>query len=466
MAYIRQRGDSYVVRYYYKDERGEKTQGWETFQTRKEANARKKQIEYETEKGTFLAPTNVTMRDLLFKWLEFSCKKHKWAPKTYLSNLATIQNLICPYIGLLNVQEVNTLSLENLYYVLSTTPCGLYVEGVKQNLTEKQRQRLLSGTTIHDVHRLLRTAFDYAVEWDMVIKNPVPKDAPKKTTEERAIWDKDTMTAALDSMKDDPLLHLAVHMTLVGSLREGELLGLTPKDVNFESNNGEGSFRVCKAMQRIDKKALEKVDPDQILYTFPDKRDFSKTSLVLKTTKTNSSIREIYMTPPLRAELKAWLEKLHLDEARDPDHYRNSGMLFRLPNGQAVEPVLMRKWFLRWQNEHPEFERIVFHALRHSSATYYLMISDGDIKAVQGNTGHAQAGTLVNVYAHIQQDSRKKLAQKFSTAFYEEKTTKAQTSPAQMLSDGSVTLTADSLLKIFQEADPLIKKQFAMALFT
>ena len=40
-------------------------------------------------------------------------------------------------------------------------------------------------------------------------------------------------------------------------------------------------------------------------------------------------------------------------------------MLFRLPNGLAVEPVLIRKKFLKWQDAHPEFPRIVFHGLRH-----------------------------------------------------------------------------------------------------
>ena len=32
---------------------------------------------------------------------------------------------------------------------------------------------------------------------------------------------------------------------------------------------------------------------------------------------------------------------------------------------------------------HPEFTRIVFHGLRHSSAIYQLMISGGDVKTVQ-----------------------------------------------------------------------------------
>ena len=41
------------------------------------------------------------------------------------------------------------------------------------------------------------------------------------------------------------------------------------------------------------------------------------------------------------------------------------------------------KWYCTWRAEHPEFEKIVFHGLRHSSATYQLMISGGDVKTVQ-----------------------------------------------------------------------------------
>ena len=45
--------------------------------------------------------------------------------------------------------------------------------------------------------------------------------------------------------------------------------------------------------------------------------------------------------------------------------------------------------------------------------SYQLMISGGDIKAVQGTTGHASADMLVNTYAHIQQSSPCRLGKKF-----------------------------------------------------
>ena len=74
-----------------------------------------------------------------------------------------------------------------MYTTLSKTTCGSYIEGKKQELTEKQKQRFLSGITIHEVHRLLGTAFQYPVEWGILVKSPVLVDSPKKSTQERTI---------------------------------------------------------------------------------------------------------------------------------------------------------------------------------------------------------------------------------------------------------------------------------------
>ena len=53
------------------------------------------------------------------------------------------------------------------------------------------------------------------------------------------------------------------------------------------------------------------------------------------------------MASALKEELKKWLNQLAADEMKDPARYHNSGMLFRLPNGLTVEPVLIRKKFLK-----------------------------------------------------------------------------------------------------------------------
>ena len=60
----------------------------------------------------------------------------------------------------------------------------------------------------------------------------------------------------------------------------------------------------------------------------------------------------------------------------------------------------------------------VFHSLRHTSVTYKLKLSDGDIKAVQGDSGHAQADMVTEVYGHILDEDRRKNAELMENAFY------------------------------------------------
>lgn len=60
----------------------------------------------------------------------------------------------------------------------------------------------------------------------------------------------------------------------------------------------------------------------------------------------------------------------------------------------------------------------MFHSLRHSSTTYKLKLNHGDLKATQGDTGHAQIDMITDIYAHILDEDRKVNAQKFEAAFY------------------------------------------------
>ena len=462
MASIMKRGNTYSVRYNYKDHAGKPCKGWETFKTKAEAQERKITVEKELLDGTFLVPDTMTVEEMLYKWIPIQSSKHKWSPKTYTQSVAMVQNLIVPYIGKRKVQDLRTYDIEQFYATLSQTPCGQYVHGEKQELTENQKKRLLSSTSIHEVHTLLKTAFSYAVDWDLIHKSPTPRESPKINTEERTIWDERTMLAALQTI-ENPALHLAVHMSMILSLREGEILGLQPGDLDFDAADGRGTISVNKALQRADKVALSKIDPTQIYHTFPDRREGSKSSLILKRTKTKKSNRILYMTKPLKEELLAWLEKMKQDEQNAPEKYSNCGQLFRLPDGLPIAPDVLTKWYRMWRAEHPEFEKIVFHGLRHSSATYQLMISGGDIKAVQGTTGHASADMLVNTYAHIQQSSRVELGKKFESSFYAKPDT---TSPQAVPAAGEPTISMTALLELLKDADPEMKAKLRLALLT
>ena len=160
----------------------------------------------------------------------------------------------------------------------------------------------------------------------MIHKIPLPRDAPKVNSEDRTIWDEKTMLAALQTI-ENPALHLAVHLSMILSLREGEIPGLQPSDLDFDAADGRGTILVNKIMQRANKDALEKLDPNQVYHTFPDRREGSKSSLILKKPKTKKSNRILYMTKPLKEELLTWLEKLKQENGTTgQDNFKDSVM--------------------------------------------------------------------------------------------------------------------------------------------
>ena len=58
-----------------------------------------------------------------------------------------------------------------------------------------------------------------------------------------------------------------------------------------------------------------------------------------------------------------------------------------------------------------DLPKVVFHSLRHSSITYKLKLNGGDIKAVQGDSGHSQAQMVTDQYSHIIDEDRAHNAQ-------------------------------------------------------
>ena len=233
----------------------------------------------------------------------------------------------------------------------------------------------------------------------------------------------------------------------------------------FKAKYGRGTISVSKTMQRANKDALEKLDPNQVYHTFPDRREGSKSSLILKKPKTKKSNRVLYMTKPLKEELQAWLEKLKQDEQNAPEKYSNCGQLFRLPDGLPIAPELLTKWYRLWRAEHPEFEQIVFHGLRHSSATYQLLQSDGDFKSVQGNTGHATAAVLMDTYAHTQDKPRLELTEKIEANFYSQDLTPVAPQPRKNEKPAATKISGKEILEAIRLMDADERRELTRALF-
>ena len=413
MATVKERKGKYVVIYDYKDENGNRKQKWETYKTRAEARRRKKQIEFKQQEGTFVIPKCRNLQELLQEYITLY-GKDKWALSTYSSNEALIRNYIIPLVGKTKLEEINTLFLEKYYQTLQSTPA------VINPTTGKPKSKYISTSTIRDIHKLLRNCFEQAVKWEIMDKNPaVHATVPKHKKQERDIWTADTLAQAMGACHDE-LLSLAINLAFAGSLRMGELLALTWDCVDITPiaiKEGRAFIFINKEIQRVSKTALAGLDRKDVLFIFPEESKKCTTVRVLKLPKTDSSIRKVYLPGSVAQMLIRRKEEQEEIKSIIGEEYKDYGLVMTTSFGMPYSDSGMRKKFDRLITEN-NLPRVVFHSLRHSSVTYKLKLNGGDIKAVQGDSGHAQVSMVTDVYSHIIDEDRRKNAQLFEEAFY------------------------------------------------
>ncbi|MCM1215572.1 MAG: site-specific integrase [Lachnospiraceae bacterium] len=440
MASIQKRGKKYSVVYTYEDQDGQKRQKWETFDTKAEARTRKAAVENEMNSGTFIPPSTATVESFLKDFVELYGTK-RWGLSVYATNNALISNYINPLIGSLLVQDVNRRTVDHFIQQLQKTPAV-------STPYRHAKTEFVTPCTIEKVMKLMRCAFHQAVRWDMVGKNPFEDaDLPKREKHVRAIWTADTIRKALDSCEDGKL-YVAINLAFACSMRLGEITGLTWDCLHIseaEIAADNAYVWIEKELARVDQKAIDALGEKDILYVFPRVMGGkSSTRLVLKKPKTESSVRKVWIPKTLACILCDWREKQNkLKELMGPD-YTDYNLVLAQETGRPCEDRIIGNQFERLKKS-AGLPDVVFHSLRHSSTTYKLKLNKGDLKATQGDTGHAQIDMITDIYAHILDEDRKINAQKFETAFYANPDMrpveqKLQGSPQQAVPDPSAMM--------------------------
>ena len=186
-----------------------------------------------------------------------------------------------------------------------------------------------------------------------------------------------------------------------------------------------------------------------LLYHF-----FQPLSSVRCCPKTDSSIRKVWLPKTLAYILREW--KKAQDELRGflGDEYQDYDLVVALPNGRPCEDRIILKEFEKLR-EKAGLPRVVFHSLRHSSTTYKLKLNHGDLKATQGDTGHAEIDMITSVYAHILDEDRKINAQKFESAFYAKPDLRAVRPPEEPKEPAPATLDLEALVEQLRQSPEL-----------
>lgn len=411
MASIVKRNSKYSV-VYYADVDGKRKQMWESFDTHKEASKRRAEVEHEIDDGVFIPPNKQTVSAFLDDFISLYGEEN-WSLSTYSTNVGMIDNYIKPHIGNELVQNITPKFVDQYYKKLRKS---------KPVASELRRSKTpyVGPSVVDNVHKLLRCAFRQAVRWEIIKRNPFELvKAPKTTYAPREIWTAETIRKALDACTDSKL-YIAMNLAFACSLRVGEILGLTWDNVHIDKKDiarDDAYVYVEKELQRASVKAIEVLDQKDVIRVFPSVQRNPKTRVVLKTPKTRSSVRKVWLPKTVAYILWEYREKQKVLKDLLQDEYEDYNLVVALPNGRPCEERLIAEAF-QGLKEKAGLPNVVFHSLRHSSTTYKLKLNKGDLKATQGDTGHAEIDMITKVYAHILDEDRKLNAQKFEAAFY------------------------------------------------
>lgn len=320
-----------------------------------QAEVRKQMIAVlrELDKNTYQAPEKVTVAQWMEEWLSTFCA-NKVKPLTLQSYQGIVKNHIIPAIGSLRLQAVKGTHIQRLYN--SMTAAGL------------------SGKTIKNVSAVLHKAFGVAMKQGIIAANPCgAAELPKAEHKEIHPLTDNEIPLFLSAIDASPMRN-AYALCLFAGLREGECLGLSWGQVDFE----KGRITVSQQLQK------EKTKGGRY-YIAP----------------TTKSGKPRTIEPPpiafqyLKAERVKQLEnRLKAGPAWDnPDD-----LVFTDEAGKhyALHTFYKRFKAIAASMGRPDARP---HDLRHTAATVAIA-SGADIKSVQDLLGHATASFTLNVYAH------------------------------------------------------------------
>lgn len=196
------------------DADGTEHQKSEGYTTLKEAEKRKKEIEYKQSLGTFVVPKCTKVKELIKEYVRIY-GHNEWGVATYDGNIGLINNYIIPTIGEVQLSEINNHFMEKYYTDLLKMPA------VKSS-RNPDGDKLITAATVHQIHKVLRSCFRQAVKWDMMDKNPATDATlPKYKAEEREIWTAEMLMQAIDAC-ENKWIKVAFHLAFAATIRLGD----------------------------------------------------------------------------------------------------------------------------------------------------------------------------------------------------------------------------------------------------
>lgn len=323
-------------------------------------------------KGAKELVPNMQFTDYMLGWLEIARKSV--AKTTFGGYQTTVNKKFLPYFSELGltVNEVKPAHIQKFYlHELET----------------------LSNTSVRHEHTLLHEIMEHAYKMELIPNNPVDKVAPPRAERfEGSAYTEEEVQELLEKTADHRL-GLLIYVTVLLGLRRSEVLGLRWKAIDFDENKITINHTVTEA--RVDGK-LVIVAEDR--------------------TKTKSSYRTYPMGETLKARLLQWREVQKRNRKTCENCYNAEHLeyVFTDELGNRFKPRYIEDTFPKLLEKNG-LRKIRFHDLRHTCAT--LMHKNNlSPKEVQEYLGHSNVSITLNIYTHLDWNSKENAAKVMENA--------------------------------------------------
>ena len=339
-----------------------------------EVNDKRLELLDNNRRGVPSVASSMPLGEYLDHWLD-EVAVHDLRASTFTRYRALVRDYITPQLGKKRLNRLSTSDVRRLMVTLSRA--------------KGKSGRVLSPRTLQFVHAVLRSALQHAVREELIGRNVVklvspPRSAPSEVTPLAPAVARQFLVVASD--------HWLVALWLVlitTGLRRGEVLGLAWSDVDLDA----GTMRVRRTVQKLD---------GEFVFGEP-KSARSRRALTLP----QVCVVALRRQPAITAERAVG------PQSRVPGQPRD--LIFTATSGRPVEPrsvnVAFDRLLVRAGVPHARV-----HDLRHTCAT--LLLSEGaSDREVMEQLGHSSIGITMNTYAHVLDESKRRMASSMDSFF-------------------------------------------------
>ena len=333
-----------------------------TFNTQKECQVWIRKTIGRIDNGLTYKKANITLKEYMDRWLASS--KSSLRPKTWHQYSQIARDYILPDLG---AKKLIGLSPD-----------------IVQILYDKLIMREIGIRTIRLTHSVLRRCLNQAVKLGILQRNPATVVSPPKAEhKEMKFLDEAQVQRLLITAKEKNDRYAALYqLALSTGMRQGELLGLQWKDINWDRKTAH----IQRQLNRVPGGALGFSQP-----------------------KTKSSIRTISLGNTTIVILKEHQKQQLHEVSNMGTRWQEFDLVFPSTIGTPTNHSNLLRQSYKPILEDAGLPKIRFHDLRHTAAS--LMLNHGaPILIVSKRLGHAQPSITLDVYGHIMPNMQEEVA--------------------------------------------------------